>query len=197
MRVPLFFLVGGVIWSAIDASGSSLSGTTHPSSCEENGPPDHKGDRDKQHQCPHPRGCSSVAFSTSGLPVPPSDVRFRIRNQGHLSRHRSTSWMLSDMLWGGGFQYRIMISGGTTAHSTRTVLLEDAVTCPARPAAHTARTQTAAIMAFMYLSRIGGSVRPVTRCRCSGVHTRAAGPSGHGLAVAAPRGSERWAGMGR
>ena len=62
--------------------------------------------------------------------------------------------MLSDMLWGGCFQYRIMISGGTTAHSTRTVLLEDTVTCPARPAAHTARTQTAAIMAFMYLSRI-------------------------------------------
>ena len=43
----LCFFVGRVIWSAIDASGSSIS-RIRPS-CEVNGQPDHQGGRDEQH----------------------------------------------------------------------------------------------------------------------------------------------------
>jgi hypothetical protein len=62
--------------------------------------------------------------------------------------------MLSDMLWAGSLDHRIITSGGRIANPTRTVQLESELTFPARPAAHTAEIQAPANVSFLYLNCI-------------------------------------------
>jgi hypothetical protein len=53
------------------------------------GHPDSQTNCDQKHQSGHPLGHTTVTRSTSGDPVPPSNVGFGIRYA--LNRHRSTS----------------------------------------------------------------------------------------------------------
>ena len=90
----------------------------------------------------------------SGLPLPPPEFPFGVQNGRNLTGHRSTSWMLSDMVWAGSFHHCIMTSGGRMAHPRRTVQLGSELTLPTRPAPHTAEIQTQANVTFLYLSCI-------------------------------------------
>jgi hypothetical protein len=57
--------------------------------------------------------------------------------------------MLWDMLWPGWFQYRIINTGGTIAHPATTSQFDVELMSARTPAVIIAKTQTAAVDAFM------------------------------------------------
>jgi hypothetical protein len=79
--------------------------------------------------------------------------------------------MLSDMVWAGACHNRSMTIGGSTATQASTIQPGTDVSVATKPAAHTTRTQTLAIVTFMYSGFMIPLYSTAASRRCSTVHS--------------------------